>query len=142
MFRKYPSYVESLSDYAELIRSKPQYYTEVWRENTDTYVDACDALQGTYATSSTYSNTLQTTIDRYDLTRFDEPLDYDLADESVNVSSGQSNKVDMKAYVDLERCASLAIGMPFKQKAADIDEGFSSYPLFVIAAMLAIIALL
>ena len=48
----------------------------------------------------------------------------------------------MKAYVDLERCASLAIGMPFKQKAADIDEGFSSYPLFVIAAMFAIIALL
>ena len=43
------------------------------KSNTESYEDACDYLQGHYATSTTYSRTLKAYIDTYDLTQFDVP---------------------------------------------------------------------
>ena len=45
------------------------------KSNTESYEDACDYLQGHYATSTTYSRTLKAYIDTYDLTQFDIPSD-------------------------------------------------------------------
>lgn len=68
-FRSYPSTRESLQDYAELMSSS--YYAEARRSNAATYVQACDYLQGHYATSTTYSRTLQSVILTYNLTAYD-----------------------------------------------------------------------
>lgn len=101
-FRSYPSYRESLADYAELL-SGP-YYAPARKAHAATYVEACDYLQGTYATSTSYSAALRGIIEAYDLTRYDDPLGYELVESR-------------KAVVDLESGAVLAWG----------DEGVAAY---------------
>ena len=71
-FRRYPSLTESLKDYVGLLTGNP-LYAPVKKSNTESYEDACDYLQGHYATSTTYSRTLKAYIDTYDLTQFDVP---------------------------------------------------------------------
>ena len=71
-FRRYPSLTESLKDYVGLLTAD-SLYAPVKKSNTSTYEDACDYLQGHYATSTTYSRTLKAYIDTYDLTQFDVP---------------------------------------------------------------------
>lgn len=71
-FRRYPSLTESLKDYVGLLTGD-SLYASVKKSNTSTYEDACDYLQGHYATSTTYSRTLKAYIDTYDLTQFDVP---------------------------------------------------------------------
>ncbi|GAB2318871.1 hypothetical protein IRB23SM22_11290 [Alkalibacterium sp. s-m-22] len=77
-FKKYPSYVESLQDYARLLRNgtswNPQFYSGTWVERTNSYRDATAWLQGRYATDPTYANKLNNLIQLYDLTRFDVPV--------------------------------------------------------------------
>ena len=73
-FRRYPSLTESLKDYVGLLTGD-SLYAPVKKSNTSTYEDACDYLQGHYATSTTYSRTLKAYIDTYDLTQFDVPSD-------------------------------------------------------------------
>ena len=73
-FRRYPSLTESLKDYVGLLTGD-SLYAPVKKSNTSTYEDACDYLQGHYATSTTYSRTLKAYIDTYDLTQFDAPSD-------------------------------------------------------------------
>ena len=73
-FRRYPSLTESLKDYVGLLTGD-SLYAPVKKSNTSTYEDACDDLQGHYATSTTYSRTLNAYIDTYDLTQFDAPSD-------------------------------------------------------------------
>ena len=73
-FRRYPSLTESLEDYVGLLTGD-SLYTPVKKSNTESYEDACDYLQGHYATSTTYSRTLKAYIDAYDLTQFDAPSD-------------------------------------------------------------------
>ncbi|GAA0352421.1 hypothetical protein GCM10008932_01730 [Alkalibacterium iburiense] len=78
-FKKYPSYEESLRDYAGLLRRgtswNPQFYSGTWIENTSSYKDATQWLQGRYATDPTYANKLNNIISLYNLTRFDVPRD-------------------------------------------------------------------
>ena len=75
-FRSYPSTRESLQDYADLLTvSMASFYAPAWKANAKTYVEACDYLQGHYATSTTYSASLQGLILAYDLERFDHPRD-------------------------------------------------------------------
>lgn len=73
-FRRYPSLTESLKDYVGLLTGN-SLYAPVKKSNTESYEDACDYLQGHYATSTTYSRTLKAYIDTYDLTQFDIPSD-------------------------------------------------------------------
>lgn len=104
-FRSYPSYRESLADYADLLSR--DYYAPARKSATQSYVDACDYLQGTYATSTSYSASLQGIIDAYDLTRYDEPLGYELVDA-------------YKAVVDTETGNVLAWGEEGIAEYADI----------------------
>lgn len=76
-FRAYPTTKDSLEDYADLLtNSMADYYSGVWKTNAKDYKEACQFLQGKYATSTTYAENLISLIETYDLTRFDEKLDY------------------------------------------------------------------
>lgn len=76
-FRLYPSYYESMIDYAEKLRNgvswDPNYYKGTWKENTTSYQDATLYLTGRYATDSSYYTKLNAIISAYDLTKFDGP---------------------------------------------------------------------
>lgn len=77
-FRVYPSTYESLGDYASLLKNGLSgFYAPAWKSNSDSYVEACNYLEGRYATDTSYSEKLQGIIEAYDLTRYDEPLDYE-----------------------------------------------------------------
>lgn len=73
-FRKYPTMLESLEDYVGLLTNN-SLYNPVKKSNTESYEDACDHLQGRYATSTSYSRTLKAYIDAYDLTEYDKPVE-------------------------------------------------------------------
>lgn len=73
-FRKYPTMLESLEDYVGLLTNN-SLYNPVKKSNTRGYEDACDYLQGRYATSTSYSRTLKAYIDAYDLTEYDKPVE-------------------------------------------------------------------
>ncbi len=70
-FRRYSTLKESLTDYVSLLTGN-SLYSPVKKSNTSSYEDACDYLQGHYATSTSYSKTLKAYIDAYDLTTYDE----------------------------------------------------------------------
>ncbi|KXT76313.1 Peptidoglycan hydrolase, Autolysin2 [Streptococcus sp. DD10] len=69
VFRSYPSYAESLADYASLIRQP--LYSGAWRSNTNSYQDATAALTGLYATDTNYNTKLNSLIQQYNLTQYD-----------------------------------------------------------------------
>lgn len=90
-FRKYDNMRQSLSDYAELLTdSMGSFYAGAWKSNAETYVNACDYLQGRYATDTSYSAKLQALIEAYDLTRYDQPLTY----QTVETYSMQATDED------------------------------------------------
>lgn len=68
-FRVYSSMEESMSDYADLLNK--DIYRGARKSQTASYKEALEHLEGLYATDTSYAESLQTLIDRYDLTRFD-----------------------------------------------------------------------
>ncbi|OUL07941.1 hypothetical protein B0533_11940 [Sedimentibacter sp. SX930] len=93
-FRLYPSYYESMIDYAEKLRNgvswDANYYKGTWKENTTSYQDATLYLTGRYATDSSYYVKLNAIISAYDLTKFDGPktvaVNYNAIVSSTNFS--------------------------------------------------------
>ena len=75
-FRKYPSYKESLTDYMTLltggISNNNSFYSGTWKSNTENYKEATKFLTGRYATDTSYASKLNSLIEAYDLTDFDE----------------------------------------------------------------------
>lgn len=75
-FRKYPSYKESLEDYADLIKNglsgNKDFYKPIWKSEAKSYQDATKYLEGRYATDKQYSKKLNAIIKAYDLTKYDE----------------------------------------------------------------------
>ena len=74
-FRKYPSYKESLEDYATLMTGGTQgrstFYQGAWKANTNSYQEATKYLTGRYATDTRYDEKLNGLIETYDLTQYD-----------------------------------------------------------------------
>lgn len=74
-FRKYPSYSESLEDYAQVLKNgtswDPNYYSGAWKSNTETYQDATQYLTGRYATDSAYDVKLNQIIETNELDIYD-----------------------------------------------------------------------
>lgn len=75
-FRKYPNIQASFEDNGKKLRQGPgawntSYYAGAWLENGLTYKDATAALQGKYATSPTYAQTLNNTISKWGLWKYD-----------------------------------------------------------------------
>ncbi len=83
-FRKYPSLKDSLSDYVDLLKSN-SLYANAFKSKCESYEDACDWLQGRYATSTTYAKTLKAYIEAYNLTEYDSASDTPTL-EKVSVS--------------------------------------------------------
>lgn len=83
-FSVYDSWSASLYRYGHLMRNglnwDPEYYQGTWRENTDSYSEATDWLQGRYATDTSYANKLNQTIRSFNLDQYDsiEGLDENL----------------------------------------------------------------
>ena len=75
-FRKYPSYQESLEDYADKIvngiSGAPLFYSGAWRSKTNSYKDATAYLTGRYATDTAYGTKLNQIIEQHGLTQYDE----------------------------------------------------------------------
>lgn len=115
-FRRYPSLVESLKDYVGLLTGD-SLYAPVKKSNTESYEDACDYLQGHYATSTTYSRTLKAYIDTYDLTQFDVPSDQAKADAATldSVLKPTASQASFKTGSDDFDIAVPEAGLPKRQ---------------------------
>ena len=74
-FRDYPSYKESLTDYANKMVNgvswDSNFYAGTWKSNTSSYKDATAALTGTYATDTRYGGKLNNLISTHGLTQYD-----------------------------------------------------------------------
>lgn len=75
-FRQYPSYKESLEDYAALLKNglsgNPGFYQTTWKEHAPTYQSATKALTGKYATDTAYDKKLNALIETYQLSAYDQ----------------------------------------------------------------------
>ncbi|MEY8445703.1 LysM peptidoglycan-binding domain-containing protein, partial [Enterococcus ratti] len=76
-FRHYPSFAESFSDNAYVLRNTSfgngYYYAGTWKSNTASYKDATACLTGRYATDPSYAGKLNNIILTYGLTKYDTP---------------------------------------------------------------------
>lgn len=76
-FRSYSGFKDSLTDYVKLIRGgisgNDTFYQGAWRSEAKNYLQATKHLTGRYATDTKYNNKLNSIIDAYNLTQFDEP---------------------------------------------------------------------
>ena len=115
-FRRYPSLTESLKDYVGLLTGD-SLYAPVKKSNTESYEDACDYLQGHYATSTTYSRTLKAYIDTYDLTQFDVPSDQAKTDAATldSVLKPTASQASFKTDSDDFGIAVPEAGLPKRQ---------------------------
>nr|WP_242704222.1 glucosaminidase domain-containing protein [Enterococcus sp. 665A] len=78
-FRQYPSYKESLEDYAALLKKgisgNVRFYQVTWKEQAENYQAATKALTGKYATDTSYNKKLNALIETYHLTSYDAEPD-------------------------------------------------------------------
>ena len=99
-FRKYPSYAESLQDYANLLANgtswNPNYYAGAWKSNAASYQDATAYLTGRYATDTAYSAKLNRIIAQYGLDQYDN---YQLVDDE-EVENPDAGNVDFETPTD------------------------------------------
>lgn len=90
-FRKYPSYRESLEDYADILSKN--LYADARKSNTSSYQEATQALTGRYATDTSYNAKLNHLIKIYHLTDYDYPIN--------PYKPGQVYNVYRMAYTDV-----------------------------------------
>ena len=87
-FRKYPSYQESLEDYADKIvngiSGAPLFYSGAWKSKTNSYQDATAYLTGRYATDTAYGSKLNRIIEQFGLTKYDTETAVNMAEEIAN----------------------------------------------------------
>lgn len=96
-FRQYPSYKESLEDYAALLKKgisgNAGFYQGVWKEYAKTYQVATKALTGKYATDTQYDKKLNALIDTYRLTDYDkDPAITEEKDRTTKESAKKDKK--------------------------------------------------
>ena len=135
-FRAYDGYADSLADYADLLANGLNgFYSGAWKSNAETPAEACDFLEGRYATSPTYSEKLQDLIATYDLERFDKPLKWEYVDtyekQAVNPETGElmfdeENQPIMEecTVADLLSEVTSHLGTPYVWGGADPITGF------------------
>ena len=94
-FRKYPSYQESLEDYADKIvngiTGAPLFYSGAWKSKTNSYQDATAYLTGRYATDTAYGSKLNRIIEQFGLTKYDTETAVNMAEEIANNQTTTSN---------------------------------------------------
>ena len=94
-FRKYPSYQESLEDYADKIvngiSGAPLFYSGAWKSKTNSYQDATAYLTGRYATDTAYASKLNRIIEQFGLTKYDTETAVNMAEEIANQQTTTSS---------------------------------------------------
>ncbi|HFD1689403.1 TPA: glucosaminidase domain-containing protein [Enterococcus faecium] len=104
-FRKYPSYKESLEDYADLIKNgltgNPDFYKPTWKSETKDYKEATKYLEGRYATDRQYSQKLNAIIEAYDLTKYDEPKKEAATTEEATTEEANAEILNMSKRFDV-----------------------------------------
>ena len=94
-FRKYPSYQESLEDYADKIvngiSGAPLFYSGAWKSKTNSYQDATAYLTGRYATDTAYGSKLNRIIEQFGLTKYDTETAVNMAEEIANQQTTTSS---------------------------------------------------
>ena len=94
-FRKYPSYQESLEDYADKIvngiSGAPLFYSGAWKSKTNSYQDATAYLTGRYATDTAYGSKLNRIIEQFGLTKYDTETAVNMAEEIASQQTTTSN---------------------------------------------------
>lgn len=132
-FRTYNSTADSLADYANLLTNTEtgmgEYYSGAWKSNTQSYVDACNYLQGRYATDTSYAQKLEDIIETYDLTRYDEKLDYEITGSIYDPTSELADEngyrpLTMDDYVNLEAVATAQLGTDYVWGGNSPEVGF------------------
>ena len=98
-FRKYPSYQESLEDYADKIvngiSGAPLFYSGAWKSKTNSYQDATAYLTGRYATDTAYGSKLNRIIEQFGLTKYDTETAVSMADE---IASNETTTTSGNSY--------------------------------------------
>lgn len=110
-FRVYATQKQSMKDYAKLLRSS-SFYSGAWKENADSYKDAAEALEGRYATDTSYAEKIKALIKTYDLTRFDKKLDFKITGKTTT-KSGKTRNLTMNDYANLEALATSCLGTDY-----------------------------
>ena len=94
-FRKYPSYQESLEDYADKIvngiSGAHLFYSGAWKSKTNSYQDATAYLTGRYATDTAYGSKLNRIIEQFGLTKYDTETAVNMAEEIANQQTTTSS---------------------------------------------------
>ena len=98
-FRKYPSYQESLEDYADKIvngiSGAPLFYSDAWKSKTNSYQDATAYLTGRYATDTAYGAKLNRIIEQFGLTKYDTETAVNMAEE---IASNETSTTSGNSY--------------------------------------------
>ena len=98
-FRKYPSYQESLEDYADKIvngiSGAPLFYSGAWKSKTNSYQDATAYLTGRYATDTAYGAKLNRIIEQFGLTKYDTETAVNMAEE---IASNETTTTTGNSY--------------------------------------------
>ena len=98
-FRKYPSYQESLEDYADKIvngiSGAPLFYSGAWKSKTNSYQDATAYLTGRYATDTAYGSKLNRIIEQFGLTKYDTETAVNMAEE---IASNETTTTTGNSY--------------------------------------------
>ncbi len=94
-FRQYPSFAESFSDNAYVLRNTSfgngYYYAGTWKSNTKSYTDATAYLTGRYATDPSYAGKLNNIILTYGLTKYDTPASGNAGGGATTGNGSSSN---------------------------------------------------
>lgn len=110
-FRQYPSYAASLRDYAQVMQGEA--YSGARRSQAGSWEQACQALQGVYATDTSYAAKLAAVIQANGLQAYDDPLPYKLASSyqvSVLDSSTGAVTLEERTLVDVVEEATSHLG--------------------------------
>ena len=98
-FRKYPSYQESLEDYADKIvngiSGAPLFYSGAWKSKTNSYQDATAYLTGRYATDTAYGAKLNRIIEQFGLTKYDTETAVNMAEK---IASNETTITSENSY--------------------------------------------
>lgn len=98
-FRKYPSYQESLEDYADKIvngiSGAPLFYSGAWKSKTNSYQDATAYLTGRYATDTAYGAKLNRIIEQFGLTKYDTETAVNMAEK---IASNETTTTSGNSY--------------------------------------------
>ncbi|WP_051221267.1 LysM peptidoglycan-binding domain-containing protein [Eremococcus coleocola] len=105
-FKAYPSYMQSLLDYANILTGKDstwrrEYYAGARFSNTNSYKDATAHLTGRYATDTRYGSKLNNLISMYNLTQYDQILF-----ENSNNSNHNINDIEDEASKNIKQSGS------------------------------------